>query len=259
MSRAQGRRIRGLALAATLTAFLVVTISQNAPAEKPSHVASGNGEVIFGAGVAPTVVSKAKPTPVALSVFWDIATPAGLQPPQLNTLTLKLDGNVAIDLQGYPACNPSLPYQGPHGPEQTCRRARIGSGTIAVSIALPEAEEVRLSRKLLIFNGGRNKLYAYGRIDAPVPSAIVITGQVEKIHEGGYRTEVVFSVPRIAGGLGSLTSFKAMIGRRYPDEARQTGIVTLRCPGGKFVIHGDALFDDGTQIGEKVARTCQGT
>jgi hypothetical protein len=259
MSRARVRHIRGLALAATLTAFLVVATSQNAPAEKPGHVVSGNGEVIFGAGFFPTVVSKTKPTPVALSLSWGIATSAGFHPPSLSTVTFKLDGNAAIDLQGYPACNPSLPYQGPHGPEQRCRHARIGSGTIAASIALPEAEELRLSRRLLIFNGGRGKLYAYSHMDVPVPSAIVITGQVKRIHEGGYRTEVVFSVPRIAGGLGSLTSFSATIGRRYTDEARQAGIVTLRCPGGKLVIHGDAFFIDETQISEKVARTCRGT
>jgi hypothetical protein len=258
MSRSRGKRARRLTLLAALGISIAATFAGVSGAEDRSS--ANNGEATFDAAFAPKVLSKTRPTPIALTVSWRSPAFDGPHPPPLSELTFDTDRNLAIDLKGFPVCKPQVQHEGFSDGEPICKSAQIGRGRIDVSIALPEAGEIQLSSTLRVFNGpkenGVRTLYLHALINRPVPSMIVMTAKIRTLHKGRYGAETVLSLPRIAGGSGSVTSFSATIDRKYAYRGRRVSVVTLKCPGGKIVAHGEALFSDGSRTQEELARAC---
>ncbi len=82
----------------------------------------------------------------------------------------------------------------------------------------------------------------------PTPAAIVSTVKVKKIHNGRYGLGSVTTIPKIAGGSGSVTDFNLTINKK--------GVLSAKCPDGKLQAHGTAIFTDGTRASAEVIRTC---
>ena len=66
--------------------------------------------------------------------------------------------------------------------------------------------------KLLVFNGGFNggttTLYIHAYLSAPITGAIVTTVKIKKVHNGRYGLKTVATIPKIAGGSGSVKTFQ---------------------------------------------------
>ena len=84
----------------------------------------------------------------------------------------------------------------------------------------------------------------------PTPAAVVTTVKIKKIHNGRYGLLAQSSIPKIAGGSGSVTHFNLTINKK--------GVLTAKCPDGKLQAHGTAVFSDGTRPSAEVIRTCTG-
>lgn len=236
-------------------AALVVAGIATAAGEKPVVVQAGNLKLTFNGGFTPKVLSKTKPTPIKLNVSGKIATVDGTHPPALKEFFLETDKNGAVNVKGLPTCKSSqLQAQDTKHAEAICRSAIIGSGTTDVSIAFPEQAPIPANSKLLVFNGGEKggviTFYIHAYLTVPTPAAIVTTVKIKKIHKGRFGTESIASVPKIAGGAGSVTSFSLAIVKK--------GVLTLKCPDGKIQAHGTAVFSDGTRASAEVIRTCTG-
>ena len=78
-------------------------------------------------------------------------------------------------------------------------------------------------------------LFIHAYITVPTPAAVVTTVKISKIHNGRYGTKSVASIPKIAGGSGSVTSFNLKI-------IQGKGVLTLKCPDGNIYAHGNAVF-----------------
>lgn len=244
-----------LVLTMALGALIALTVAGIATAEKPVKVRAGNLELTVNGGFTPKVLSKTKLTPIKFNVSGKLRTVDGTHPPALKEFNVETDKNGAIEVKGLPICTAAkLQSQDTKHAEDICRSAIIGSGRAIAEIAFPEQPPIPADSKIIAFNGGfkggTTTLYIHAYLTVPTPAAIVTTVKVKKIHNGRYGLKAVSTIPKIAGGSGSVTDFNLTINKK--------GVLLAKCPDGKLQARGEAKFSDGTVAKAEVVRTCTG-
>ncbi len=244
-----------LVITMALGALIALTVAGIATAEKPVKVRAGNLELTFNGGFTPKTLSKTKLTPITLNVSGKIRTVDGTHPPAMKEFDLETDKNGAINVKGLPVCTAAkLQSQDTKHAEAICKTAIIGSGQATAEIAFPEQAPIPAKSKIIAFNGGFKggvtTIYIHAYLTVPTPAAIVSTVKVKKIHNGRFGLGSVTTIPKIAGGSGSVTDFNLTINKK--------GVLSAKCPDGKLQAHGTAIFSDGTRASAEVIRTCTG-
>lgn len=254
-----------LILTMALTGLIAVSVAGIASAgNKPVTVKAGNLEFTFNGGFSPSKLPKNKLAPIALSASGKIATLNGEHPPALKEVLVETDKNGAVTTVGYPTCTSGkLQSQDTSHAEAICRKAIIGKGTTNVEIKFPEQNPIPVSSKLIVFNGGTKggvtTFFIHAYITVPTPAAIVTTVKIKKIHNGRYGLKSVASIPKIAGGSGSVTSFSLVINKKYTYKGKKMSVLSAKCPDGKLQAHATSVFADGTKAAATIIRTCTGT
>ncbi|HEX2393098.1 MAG TPA: hypothetical protein VHI77_09285 [Solirubrobacterales bacterium] len=253
-----------LVLTLALGALIAVSVAGIATAgNQPVTVRAGNLELTFNGGFSPKALSKKTLTPIALSAEGKIKTVDGTHPPALKEFLLETDKNGAVNVKGYPTCKSGqLQAQDTAHAEKICKPAIIGTGTTNVEIEFPESKPIPVSSKLLVFNGGEKggvtTFFIHAYITVPTPAAIVTTVKIKKIHHGRFGLLAVASVPKIAGGSGSVTSFGLKVDKKFTFKGKKVSVLSAKCPDGKLQAHGTAVFSDGTKASAEIIRTCVG-
>ena len=201
--------------------------------------------------------------PLALDVEGQIKTLDGTHPPALKEVIVETDKNGAINVKGYPACTSSkLQSQDSTHAKAICKDAILGEGKTDVQIQFPEQAPIPVKSPLILFNGGvkggTTTLFVHAYITVPTPAAIVTTVKVKKHPNGRYGIKSVASVPKIAGGSGSVLSFNLHIDKKFTYKGKKVSVLTAKCPDGKLQAKGTAVFADGTRATGEVGRTCTG-
>jgi hypothetical protein len=246
-----------LMLTMAVAALVAVSVAGIATgANKPVTVEAGNLKVTFNGGFSPTKLPKKKFAPITLTASGKIETKDGTHPPALKSVVLESDKNGAINVKGIPVCKSGkLQSRDTKAAEKACPKSIIGKGTTDIEVQFPESKPIPVKSKLLVFNGGfsggTTTLYIHAFITVPTPAAVVTTVKIKKHKNGRYGLKSVATIPKIAGGSGSVTAFSLTINRK--------GVLTAKCPDGKLQVHGDALFADGTKASATILRTCTGT
>jgi hypothetical protein len=240
-----------------LIAVSVAGIASAAGGGGPVTVEAGNLKVTVDGQFSPSKLPKKKMAPIVLTASGQIATKDGSHPPALKTVELETDKNGAINTKGVPVCKSGqLQSRDTKAAEKVCKSAIIGTGTTNVEIAFPEQKPIPVTSKLLVFNGGtsggKTTLFIHAYITVPTPAAIVTTVKIKKIHKGRYGLQSIASIPKIAGGSGSVTSFNLKVGNKKK-------VLSAKCPDGKLQAHATAKFADGTTAKATIIRTCTGT
>jgi hypothetical protein len=243
-----------VALAAVATALA---------AEKPITVKAGNLVLTFNGGVSPKALSKTKMEPISLNVSGEIGTADGTHPPALKEVVIDTDKSGTIDVNGVPTCKQGqLEAQTSAAAEKICKPALLGTGTTDVEVLFPESQPVQIQSKLLAFNGGTKggvtTLYIHAYLTNPVTAALVTTVKISKEHKGPYGTRSIASVPKIAGGAGSVTSFSLTFPKKlFTYKGKKHGYLLAKCSNGKFLAQAEAKFSDGTKVGPaQIVRAC---
>lgn len=223
----------------------------------PVTAEAGNIKFTFDGGFSPTKLPKKKMAPIVLTASGKIETKDGSHPPALKTVEVESDKNGTINTKGVPVCKSGqLQSRDTKAAEKVCGSAIIGTGTTSVEIQFPEQNPIPVNSKLLVFNGGtsggKTTLFIHAYITVPTPAAIVTTVKIKKIHKGRYGLLSVASVPKIAGGSGSVKSFSLKVGNKKK-------VLAAKCPDGKLQAHATAIFADGTKASAGIVRTCTGT
>jgi hypothetical protein len=253
-----------LMLTAALGALVALTVASLAfAAGSKEEVTVGTLKFSAGGSFSPKALSKTKQTPIALTAEGKISTTDGSHPPALKEALVETDKNGAIQVKGFPTCKSGqLQSQDTSHAEAICKSAIIGSGTTNIEIAFPESKVVPVSSKLLVFNGGEKggvvTLYIHAYITVPVPAAVVTTLKIKKIHNGRYGLLTTATIPKIAGGSGSVTAFKLKIDKKYTYKGKKVSVLTAKCPDGKLQAHATAVFSDGTKASTEFVRPCTG-
>jgi hypothetical protein len=236
-----------------LGAVLALVVGGVAMAAKPTVVRVGNLVITFNGGFSPTKLSKTKPTPISLNIQGNIKTTDGTHPPALTSFILETDKAGGINAKGVPTCKQGqLEATTTATAEKKCGKAKIGQGTTDVQVEFAEQKPIPLKSKLLVFNGGvsggTTTLLIHAYLSSPVSAAIVTTVKVSKHPSGPYGLKSVATIPKIAGGAGSVTNFTLAITKK--------GYLTAKCTDGNIVARGEAIFANGTKAKGSVVRPC---
>ncbi len=250
-----------LVITMALGALIALSVAGIATAEKPVKVRAGNLDLTFNGGFSPKALSKTKFTPISLDVSGKIATIDGTHPPALKEFILETDKNGAVQVKGYPACTAGkLQSRDSKSAKAVCGNAILGEGTTDIQIQFPEQAPIPVKSPLLLINGGTKggttTFFVHAYITVPTPAAVVTTVKITKIHNGRYGTKSVASVPKIAGGSGSVLSFNLHVDKKYTYKGKKVSVLTARCPDGKLQAKGQAKFSDGTVANAEVIRAC---
>ena len=222
-------------------------------AAKPTVIIVGDLKATFDGGFKPKALSKTKQTPITFEISGKIENLKGEHPPALREFILESDKNATIDVKGLPTCTSGeLQSTNTAAAEAACGPAIIGSGHATAGIDFPEQDEVPARSKIIAFNGGFKggvtTLFIHAYITVPVPAAIVTTVKIKKIRKGRYGLLSVATIPKIAGGSGSVTDFDLKISK--------PGVLTAKCTDGKLQVHGKAVFTNGPTVQATVSRPC---
>ena len=261
MSISRRRTTMVAGFVAALTALAVLAFGSVAGAEKPVKVRAGNLELTFNGGFTPKKLSRTKASPIKLNVSGKIDTLDGAHPPAMRKFFLETDKAGGIFVKGYPTCKSGqLQSQDTKAAKRVCGKAILGTGKTDIEVQFAESNPIPVKSDLLLFNGGLKggvtTLFIHAYITVPVPAAVVTTVKVKKIKKGRYGLLSTASIPRIAGGAGSVRSFNLNVGKQYRYKGKKVSMLTLKCPDGKILARGEAVFEDGTKAKAGVVRTC---
>jgi hypothetical protein len=214
---------------------------------------AGNICVADDGGISPTKLPRHAKAPVTARLEAEIGTRDGSHPPAFESMDLKVEKNISIDPVGLPTCGlGKLQATSSAAAKRACGKAIVGSGEAEVQVAFPEQAPFRSTGPLVLFNAGQKgattTLLLHAYVNVPAPTAIVTRATVTRIHEGRFGLRIQATVPKIAGGSGSVTRFELKVGRRFTHEGREKSLLTASCPNGVWVAKGEASFVDGTKL-----------
>lgn len=246
--------------AAAVLAALVLAAGASA-GNAPETVEAGNLVFTFNGGFSPSKLPKKTFAPISLTASGKIATKDGSHPPALKEVIVETDKNGAVTTVGFPKCTSGeLQSRDTAKVRAICKQAIIGEGKTEVEIKLPEQSPIPVRSDLTVFNGGTKggvtTLFIHAYITVPTPVAVVTTVKISKIHNGRYGLKSVASIPKIAGGNGSVKFFSLKIGKKYTYKGKKLSILSARCADGKLQAHANAVFADGTSVAADIVRTC---
>ncbi|HEX5989663.1 MAG TPA: hypothetical protein VFY75_05585 [Solirubrobacterales bacterium] len=233
----------------------------SAIADKPTTVEAGNLVFTFNGGFKPKTLPKKKMAPIALTASGKVQTKDGTHPPALKEAIVETDKNGTINVKGLPVCRSGqLQSRDTGAAEKACKKAIIGTGRTTVEVQFPEQRPIDVDSKLLVFNGGKKggttTLFIHAYFSAPVTGAIVTTVKIKKVKNGRYGLKSVATIPKIAGGSGSVRTFNLKINRKYSFKGRRMSVLSARCRDGKLQAKATAVFADGTRATGGIIRTC---
>lgn len=256
--------IRRSAAAIFAVVFLaVLSLAAIAGASTPTTIKAGNLVLSLNGGVTPKALSKTTMEPITLNVSGKISTADGTQPPAIKEIVVDTDKNGTINALGVPTCKPGqLEAQTTANAEKACKPAIVGKGTTDVIVAFPEQKPIPIHSTLLAFNGGTKggttTLYVHAFLTSPVTAAIVTTVKISKEHKGPYGIHSVASVPKIAGGAGSVSAFSLTFPKKlFAYKGQKHGYLLAKCATGHFLAQATTVFADGSKLGPaQISRPC---
>lgn len=236
----------GLVLAALGVVALIVPSTPGSAADA-AHLIS-----LFRFEIAPSKLPRTERAPVSMEVSGSYRTGDGGHPPAARELRLEADRHLALDLKGVPGCKlPTLrPRLSPGEIEAICRKSIVGRGEISADVEFSDQAKTVVKGGLVLFRAADSPaavdLVAHTFLSAPVAADLVATVDVRRVDKGRIGWEARFSIPKIAGGAGSLTDYSLRIGKRF---------LSATCVD-RFELRAVTFFVDGTSSGERAVRPC---
>ena len=229
-----------------LTALALSFAGAAAAAESPSHEAS-NLPVLFSFGISPVELSATKPTPARLSVSGRYGPHAAAA----QELQLRFDKNLAFDFNDVPVCKGRPARDSRRHPSEHCPDAVVGRGRITVEVSFPGQARQSVSSDVVIWNRGLEPggvdLEVYGYLPAPVTETMSIPVELRKGGNDRYDWRAWATIPKIAGGRGSIAGYSLRLQRR---------VVAATCRDGKLQVRATTTFADEVTSFEAAVRTC---
>jgi hypothetical protein len=258
----KGRRVRAQLMLVGMVAALVALVGVgSATADKATTVEVGNLVFTFNGGFSPKKLPKKKLGPITLTASGKIRTKDGTHPPALQRAIVETDKNGAVFVKGLPVCKSGqLQSRDTKAARKACPKAIIGGGHTTVEVQFPEQKPILVDSALTVFNGGqrggKTTFFIHAYFSAPVTGAIVTTVKIKKIHRGRYGLKSIATIPKIAGGSGSVRNFNLKIGRTYRYRGHKVSVLSARCRDGKLQAFAKGFLSDGTTASAGIVRSC---
>lgn len=217
----------------TLLAFAVLSASAPAKVREYEIIQKGDLRVKFGAEFTPSTLPRKRPAPITVEVAGAIATTDGTHPPPLRKLEMEINRHGRIEATGLPTCTAAL-LQSTTTQEALarCGDARVGSGSFGAQLALGTGKDVPATGKATIFNSrhdGKPEMLVHLFIGVPVRVTMVVPIAIGHRVTGEYGTVLRAPIPKLGGGLGSVTEIELKIGRRYTFGGKRRSYLAAAC------------------------------
>lgn len=228
---------------------------------------AGNLQVAFNGAFAPHALPRERAVPVTVSVSGKITTTDGSHPPPLRWLRLELNRNGRLSTAGLAVCQPSsLQSTSSKGALARCQSALVGRGTFAAELSGGNGT-IPTSGRILIFNSrtaGKASLLLHLYGTTPIQTSSVLPLRIRHQAKGEFGTVLVTRLPKLAGGVGSITQIELELGREYSYRGERRGYLSASCaaPEGFTTVpfpfaRGTFRFAGGTDLETSLTRTCQ--
>jgi hypothetical protein len=197
-------------------------------------IQQGNLRVTVLAQVEPPRLPRSEAAPIAVFIAGHIGTANGAVPPQLQTMTVKVNRHGLLQSKGLPSC--SLPQIQPGSTRRAlddCSDALVGSGRFWASVVFPDQRPYPTRGRLLVFNGrvgGKPVLFAHIFTTQPFATSFVVSFALKHIHNGPYGTELSASLPQALGSWGFVDRIKLTLRRKYAYRGKQLSYFNAACP-----------------------------
>jgi hypothetical protein len=217
--------------------------------EAPARACGASVEAKIDARFSPKRLAKREQTPLSQWLSMSFKNSDGTHPPALKGFEIEEDRHLRLNLTGVPACH-GLGIQDGVPLQQKCRESLIGTGRMVVNIQFPEQEPIVTRSRVTVYNSvsnGTRSLLLATYVTVPTPGNIVITAAVKHSDLGRYGLKLVGSVPKIAGGSGSVT---------YLAWRLRKNISSATCANRRLQTGFKATLVDGTFLAGTVTRDC---
>lgn len=251
----------------TLLAFAVLAASAPAQVKEFVIIQKGNLRVKFGAEFTPSTLPRERPAPITVEVAGAIATTDGSHPPPLRKLEIAINRHGRISTKGLPTCTASsLQSTTTQEALARCGDARVGSGNFSAQLALGVGKDVPATGKVTVFNSrqnGKPTLLIHLFIGVPVRVTMVVPITIGRKKKGNFRTVLRARIPKLGGGLGSVTEIDLKIGRRYTVDGTRLSYLAAACsaPQGIGIVpfpflRGSFRFEDNRTFQATLEKSC---
>jgi hypothetical protein len=226
----------------------------------------GNVRVKFNADFDPHALPRRDAAPVQIHIQGGIATTDGSHPPALQWLEVELNRNGRLSTAGLPACSaPLLQSTTTEEALARCGPAVVGKGSFHAEVAL--SGDVPTSGRIVAFNSrlhGKPALLLHFFAQTPVRFTLVVPLAIAHKRKGEFGTLLRTRVPRLAGGLGSITQIDVTLGRRYSFAGKRRSYLSAACsalPGTDFAFFAFARarfrFESTPEFHSKLLKACR--
>lgn len=211
-----------------LIAFLTIGWGATSEAAK---VQDGNVVVSFDADFAPHSLPRHRPAPVKVEIHGRISTTDGSHPPPLRWLEIEVNRAGRIYSRGLPVCfAPQLQATSTDQALERCGPARVGGGSFSADVNL--GGEVVASGRVVAFNSrraGKPGLLLHFFLSVPIHFTLVVPLTIGHRSRGQFGTVLRAQIPRLGGGLGSITELDLALARRYSFGGKRRSYVSAAC------------------------------
>jgi hypothetical protein len=220
---------------------------------KPEVVRVGNLFLRDNGGISPSKLPRHERVPIAAHLNARIGSLDGSHPPAVESVIADFDKSIGVNAEGLPVCKQAqLLARSTADAKKACPDAIVGSGEGEVEVAFPEQAPIDAKGPIFLFNGGvhgdTTLLFIHTYVNVPAPTAVVATAKITHIHRGHFGLHTVSSIPKIAGGAGSVTGFKLTIDRTFTYKGGKRSYLTASCPTGVYFAEGKVRFSDATVL-----------
>jgi hypothetical protein len=243
VSRNGRKPSRAVVIAVAAVAVMAVAVS-GALAKKIT-IRSGNLVATFGGGISPKKLPKKERGGLTLKLEGKLETVDKSHIPPVKTISLDFDKAGRLFTKGLPSCRQgaiesTLTAQA----KKVCGKALVGTGRVTADIQFPEQAPFGAGGPLLIFNaskGNKQALLLHVHANVPAPTTFVVPVKIKK-KGGKFGTNAFIRVPSITNGSGSVTSFRARIGKKWTYKRKRVNLLSAYCKTGSLFVHGDFAF-----------------
>jgi len=259
MKRVRRQRTAIITLA-TIAALSGASATTILAAGNATTIRTGNLVLQAEGVISPKALPKNKMTPISLHARGSVATADGSHVPPAQAVHLQIDKHFRIESTGLPSCTVGkIEATPPSQAMKACGSALIGRGSGTAQVEFPEQAPFSAKGPLLGFNGprvgGYPEMLWYVYVAVPAPTALVWVAKLSK-DSGRYAYRITQTIPKLAGGSGSLTGFELVINRKWTYKGQQHSYLNAECPDGHFLDQFEVAFGDGTNLTGTLVNSC---
>lgn len=250
-----------LALAGALLALALASLAGAEVAQK------GTLRVSFTGKFSPVKLPRQGDAPIAVTVGGTIATTDGAPPPQLQGIQIAINRAGRFDYAGLPTCTyAQIQPSTTAAAQAACGPAKVGEGSFAADVLLPEQSPFPSQGKIVAFNGvvkGKPVILAhvYGTVPVPLSYTLVLSMTPAK---GQYGTLLSASLPEVTSDVAYVTGISLTLDRRFHAGGRTRGYLSAGCPapagfpGALFPLaRAGFTFAGGQTLSSTLIRSCK--